>query len=184
MVWGLAVLLGLPMLVVLILWNWVLVVDDTLNNPAASFVNWPVACSTRGCVTTKMWREHYQARQAFAANSKQEPAPPHEALTTLLRQHLIKHAFLRTPVTTRDAVRYREEILGVRGEKHVLQATGLTLEEYDELVILPLLQQEALKQQNSAESNDELYRLLAKKRWIFVFPWHLSWDREQAAVKQ
>lgn len=180
--WGLVVLLGLPVVLVLVLWNWVLASDDALNNPVASFVGWPVACSTRGCVTTRTWQEHYQARQAFALSSEQEPAPPHEALTTLLRQHLVKHAFLRTPVTTRDAVRYREEILGVRNEEQVWQATGLTLEEYDELVILPLLQQEALKQQNSVESNDELYRLLAKERRVVVLPWGLSWNSEQAAV--
>lgn len=180
--WGLVLLLGLPVALVLVLWNWVLVADDALSNPAASFISWPVACSTRGCITTKTWQEHYQARQSFASAAEQEAPKPHEALTTLLRQHLIRHAFLRTPVTTRDAVRYREEILGVKEEEQVVQATGLTLEEYDELVILPLLQQEALKQQNSVESNDELYQMLAKERLLIVLPWGLGWNSEQAAV--
>ena len=179
---GLAVVILLPVVLTLALWGWVLSSDETLNNPVASYVGWPVACSVRGCITTKTWQSHYRTRQAFAKAVEQEAPQPVKALTTLLRQHLVEHAFLRTPVTAREAARYREEILGARDEGQVLLASGLTIEEYDQFVILPLLQQEALKQQNSVESSQELYRQLAADRSIVVLLWRLRWDSERAEV--
>lgn len=179
---GLTVVIMLPVVLILTLWAWVLSSDEALSSPMASYVGWPVACSVRGCITTKTWQDHYRMRQAFAKAAEQEAPQPVEALTTLLRQHLVEHAFSRTPVTTREAARYREEILGARDENQILLATGLTIEEYDQLVILPLLQQEALKQQNSVESSQELYGLLAADRSIVVLPWRLRWDSEQAEV--
>lgn len=179
---GLTVIILLPVVSVLALWGWVLSSDETLSNPVASYAGWPVACSVRGCITTKTWQSHYRTRQAFAKAVEQEAPQPVEALTTLLRQHLVEHAFLRTPVTVREAARYREEILGARDENQILLASGLTVEEYDQLVILPLLQQEALKQQNSVESSQELYHLLAADRSIVVLPWRLRWDSERAEV--
>src|SRR3989344_5329036 len=126
---------GETVVLTLALWGWVLSSDETLNNPVASYVGWPVACSVRGCITTKTWQSHYRTRQAFAKAVEQEAPQPVKALTTLLRQHLVEHAFLRTPVTVREAARYREEILGARDEGQVLLASGLTIEEYDQFVI-------------------------------------------------
>jgi len=175
------VILG-PVVLILLGWIWLLSSNNVLNHPLVEVAPWPVACSLKRCITTAAWRDHHQARQAFAATSEQTEPSEEESLTTLLRQHLVAHAFIAHPVTLRDATRYREEILKAGDGSQVVSTTNLTLEEYDETVILPLLQQEALKSERSAETLDELYTILADERLIMAWPWHLKWDKSQAAV--
>jgi hypothetical protein len=119
---------------------------------------------------------------AFAEATGQTPPSQADALTTVVRQHLVRNAFLRAPVSKQDAVRYREEVLKARDSQAVRDATGLTLDDYDTFVILPLLQQEALRQERRVESLDELFKLLAAERPVFVLAWPLKWDRGVAKV--
>jgi hypothetical protein len=177
---GIAVILGL--VVVLALWGGLFLRRETLNFWLARQVPWPIACSLRGCVTTITWEKHWQVRKMFAETAEQPVPTQAQALTTLVRQHLVKHAFLRVPVSKQDAVRYREEILNAREEPAVFEATGLTLDDYDMFVILPLLQQEALRQERSVESLGELFTLLASERPLVVLSWPLKWDKETATV--
>jgi hypothetical protein len=179
--WVVGIIVALPLLF-LVTWGWVLGQRDILDSSMARNFSWPIACSMRGCLTTTSWEQHYQARVAFAVANEQSTPSTTDALTTLVRQHLVRNAFLRVPVTKQDAVRYREEILNAKDEVTVQEATGLTLDDYDKLVILPLLQQEALRQEQSVESFDELFQLLASERAVVVLAFRLSWDKETAKV--
>jgi hypothetical protein len=182
--WGAAIAIVLIVITGSVWAAAVFVPRDPLTSGLALRFPWPVACSLRGCLTTRSWQQHWIARQTFARAAGQ-PEPSHtEALTTLARQHLVHHAFLRVPVAQEDAVRYRQEVLNLHDEAAVRETTGLTLADYDERVLLPLLQQEALRQERSHESLDELFVTLANERALFVFPRHLKWNKEAARVEE
>ena len=157
---------------------------DPLSSRLAERFPWPVACSTRGCITTKSWEQHWLARQAFAKAAGAAAPTSREALITVVRHHLVRHAFLRVPVTADDAARYREEVLGLTDEAAVQETVDLTLADYDTQVLLPLLQQEALRQERSIESLDELFTILAQERPVVVLPLHLKWNKDTATVEE
>lgn len=169
-------------LVVLALWGIVVSRRDVLDYRIAQRFPWPIACSLRGCITTSAWYTHMQVRTAFAEASGQAMPSTTHALTTLVRQHLVRNAFLRVPVGEEDAVRYREEVLNVHDAAAVLDATGLTMDDYDASVTLPLLQQEALRQERRVETLEELFALLADERPLIVFARTLKWDSQSATV--
>lgn len=163
------------------MWLWVVTARDILQHPLHNFP-WPIACSTRGCITSQAWKQHHVTRITFATITKQSLPTPAESLTTLLRQHLVTYAFVRPPVTGADARRYREEILNAKSTDRIHNATGQSLEEYDRNVVLPFLLQEALRQQRQAESAEELFAQLAQERRIIVFPRNMYWDRANGRV--
>lgn len=164
------------------LWLWFLLAPDPLNALPARYLPLPVACSTRGCITSTSWHAHTQASRAFAAATVQTPPMSAATLTTLLRQHLTNHATLPSKVEESDAQRYREEILNLKDAAQVEKTTGLTITQYDAHVITPFLQQEALRQQTHVESLDELFTQLAAHRTIIVWPFSLGWDPHTASV--
>lgn len=172
----------LPVILTLAVWLWVLLSPDPLGHPLSAAFPWPVACSTRGCITTTAWHTHMQSRLAFMAKTSQPKPTSAEALQTLIRHHLSAYALVRSPVTMADVRRYREEILNIKDDATVMDATGLSLSDYDEQVILPFLQQEALRQQQKVESIEELYVALARDRAILVLPFALGWDKNKAVV--
>lgn len=179
--WGIA----LPAIVALALlggWGWVLGSKEPLKNPIANLWPWPVACTTRGCVTTQAWAHQATLDARFAASVEQAIPSETESLTTAVRRHLLRHAFVVKPVTASDARRYREEILHLKDDTLLQESAGTTAEEYDQLVLVPFLQQAALQQQRNAESVDELYAGLASERWVIVLPFSLRWDQETGSV--
>lgn len=163
-------------------WVWVLASQEPLHNPLARIMPWPVACTTRGCVTTQTWAQQAALDAYFAQTVGQEAARLDESLTTVVRRHLIAHAFVVEPITAADARRYREEILHLKDDAIVQAAVGVTAEEYDRLMIVPFLQQAAVQQQRKAESPTELYRALAGERWVIILPFSLRWDTDTGSV--
>src|SRR3989344_7617407 len=131
---------------------WFLSSDAPLENPVANLFPWPVACTTRGCITAKTWQQQHALAQAFAATVKQTPPTPTETLTSAIRRELLSYTVIRSPVTLADARRYREEILHVKNEATLVDSFGVTATDYDRLVLMPFLQQEALRQERSLES--------------------------------
>ncbi|MEX2054976.1 MAG: hypothetical protein WD972_02235 [Candidatus Andersenbacteria bacterium] len=173
---------GLLLVIFIGLWLWVLAINDPLTKGLATNVPWPIACSTRGCITTLAWHNQHERATSFATAAQQPTPSTTDSLTTLVRQHLIRHAAVTSPVTTAEARRYREEILNQKNEDFVKKVTSLSLDEYDEQVLVPFLQQEALRQSRKVESNDELFKQLAGERWIGIFPFSLGWDKATGSV--
>lgn len=167
-----------PLICFLVVWLWFLSKPVPFAYTWAERGLWPVACSTRGCVTTRDWARQYTTAEKFAELTGAKAQTPEEALTSSVRQHLLAHAFFKSPVTFSDARRYREQVLNVNKVDFLQEKLGLTGEEYDEFVILPFLEQEALRQEQKVESTDELYRLLAKDRFILLLSWQYRWDRQ------
>lgn len=165
-------------------WAWVLLSAAPLEVPISQLMPWPVACSTRGCITTRDWQRQQAAVTVFAELSQREKLAPIDSLTTLTRQHLAHYGQLKSPVTPAAAARYREEILNGKDEAVIKEATGLSLAEYDELVVTPFLEQESLRQERRAETAEDLYVQLAGERTIFVLPRNLTWSAEEAKVIQ
>lgn len=182
LIW-LASLLGGVALVFLGGYGWILMARQPLNSPLARWLPWPVVCSTRGCITTWAWERQTRAAKVFASQTT-EAITNADTLTTLVRQHLVHYAYLRSPVSVADARRYREEILKITSEEPVREKTGLSLADYDRLVILPLLEQESLRQQRKVETLEELFGGLAEERKLWVLPVGLVWDKEIAGVKR
>lgn len=142
----------------------------------------PVACTVRGCITNKTVSRQVQLDATFMQILKQRAMSRKESFTTVLRRHLVQHANPPTPATLADARRYREEILHLKDEPAVKEVSGLTLEEYDEFVILPFLQQAALQQQYKTETPEELYAALSRNRFILILQPRLKWDKSTSTV--
>lgn len=163
-------------------WLAVLASPALPNGRLATFLPWPAVCTMRGCVTTQDWEAQKRTAERFAL-SVQEQAPSAEGmLTTALRRHLVTHAFVVNPVTAADARRYREEILHLKDESKLQEAVGLSLEDYDDLVVRPFLQQAALMQEYKVETAEELYTTLARERLVLVLPFHYFWDKNLGRV--
>lgn len=172
------------LLTVLSLWIWLLLSVDAFSHPLSSGA-WPLACSWRmGCISSATWHKHHQARLIFAEVTKSEKPLPITTLTSLIRQRLVSNSFLPVPISREDAKRYREKVLEMNEEETVKNTTGLSLKEYDKLVILPLLRQEALRQQKGFNSLDDLFVSLANDNSVYVLSKGLVWDKEKAEVVQ
>jgi hypothetical protein len=166
----------------IVTWLWLLAVSNPLDHPAARFPLWPVACSTRGCVTSASWVRQHDVTTTFArATGEREPLPE-QSLTTVIRHHIVRYAFLRSPVTPADASRYRENVLRITQEDQLQTAVGMSLAAYDREIILPFLKQEALRQQHEVESTGELYAILNQDRFILLLPFQLRWDTTTGEV--
>lgn len=160
----------------------ILAVREPLNHPLASVPIFPIACTTRGCVTSASWLHQHMIALAFN-QSTQQPAPTSaQTLTTRIREHLVEHAFLRSPVRPEDITRYREDILHVSSDEDIQKYIPITIAEYDKRVLTPFLQQEALRFQNKVESTNELYRLLTDERPVLLLLFHVRWDTDTGNV--
>lgn len=171
-----------PLIFTIALWLWLSLSNDPFNHILTKFSSWPVACSLRGCITTTDWHKHHQARTTFTKTTNLEAPSVNDSLTTLVRQHLISEAFIYSPVTMRDAIRYREEILQARDESKIISSTGLALNDYDRLVILPLLQQENMRRERNISDYDQLFQQLAQEISVWVLPSTIKWNKEEARV--
>src|SRR3990167_7454980 len=129
------------------LYIWVLASHNPVNNPVARFIPWPVACTTRGCITTLDWQRAMKMSSAFAARTNMSAPTPESTLGTLITQHLVHFGQLQNPINASDAKQYRENILNIKNDTDIKTATGLTTEDYDTYVIEPFLEQESLRQQ-------------------------------------
>lgn len=180
-------LLGLSVLTLMLLgllgaWTAVLASGRLPRGLLATFLPWPVACTSRGCVNTRDWEEQQRIAEQFASHAHTPVPDAQVTLTTALRRHLLAHAFLTAPVTPADARRYREEILHLKDKQKIEEISGLSPEDYDQLIVLPFLQQAALQQEHKAESLDELYKELARDRLVLVLPFHYFWDKNLGRV--
>lgn len=173
-----------PVVLWLLLWVSIMISRDVYQHKLSESGLWPIICSTRGCVTTSGWHKHYRARLVFARETKQSTPTPEEALTTLSRQHLVDKALGDSSITLGSARRYREEVLQAKDEQKIVKATGLSLNDYDSLVILPLLKQEMLRQRMKSETLEKMFEQLSMERRLWVLPRGLVWDKERAQVKQ
>lgn len=181
-VWIIVIVMISPIILWLLFWLSILLSNNLYTHQLSQPGLWPVICSNRSCVTTSAWHKHYQSRKIFAEAVNEEPPTPEKALTTLARQHLVDKAKNSWPVSLTDARRYREEVLQNKSKEKIKQTTGLTLEEYDKYVVLPLLKQEILRTQMQAENFDAMFKQLARQRALWALPRGLIWDRESAKV--
>jgi hypothetical protein len=180
--WIFLVVLGSLGIALGIIWWGIMASDNPLSNKLFAKGYWPVACTTRGCITTSDWQHYQKIATSFASFAQKEPPNEAVTLTTLIRQHLVRHGQVATPVDRADAARYREEILHLNDQAVVEQAVGVKLPEYDEKVIVPLLAQEALRRRLAAESFDELFINLARERPVWVFWTKAKWQADTAQV--
>ncbi len=164
-------------------WVSVLAAREPLNHPLAHLRLWPVACSTRGCITTAEWINQHGLALTFARAANQGLPTSSDSLTTAVRRHMVEHAFLRSPVTIADAERYREEVLNTTDAAQLQEILEIDQDSYDSNILLPFLQQEALREQLKVESTQELYGALSADRAVFVLPFYFSWNKEKGEIK-
>lgn len=176
-------LLGIPALLLLGVWIWFLLLPNPLLYEWAQYGVWPIACSSRGCVTTGDWSRQYKLSQTYAAAVGGDVQTEKDALETAIHHHLLAHASFKSPVTLAQAERYREQVLNIHALETVKKVVGVSTQDYDRYVILPFLQQEALRQERKVESTDELYALLGQDRFIVSLLRYYRWDRTEGALR-
>lgn len=148
-----------------------------------AFKLWPIACSTRGCITKAEWVQQRAYDIAFAQATRKDQPSDTTTLTTVIRRHLISHAVLQSPVSSQDAVRYRTAILHTT-DIATLKPLGITsFSIYDSQIILPFLQQEALMKQKNITNTEVLYKELASQRKIFLLLFHYRWNIDRGEVE-
>ncbi len=162
-----------------VMWSWVLISSKTPNNRLSAWPVWPVACGSYGCVSSSTWQKHYQAMTAFSKLADKEKPSREDSLTTLVRQKMVRGEIPGKLVTKDDVKRYREEVLKLTDESLVNENMKLTIDEYDKLVIRPLLEQEALREQLKLNLG-KLFANLANSRKVYVLPMGLMWDESKA----
>lgn len=142
----------------------------------------PIACGSHGCIRTSDLEYQTQYDAAFTRSTTSAVSSKQTILTTLVRRYLVHHAKNTVPLSLTDARKYRNDVLRVNDEA-VVKALGFSsFEEYDRLVILPYLIQEALVKQRSLRDTDELYANLAEEQRIFLFVSGYRWDRTRGKV--
>lgn len=173
---------GLILVLVIVLWVSVLFSKQPLRHPLISAFPWPIACSRRGCVSSRTWARLWQTQTTFAQTT--DTAVPTEAqtLTTAVRRHLVQKALVRSSLSMADVRRYREEVLHLKDPAMAQEHTGLSLTQYDRFVLLPFLQQEELGQRQQVATLPDLFRQLSQERSVFILPRGLVWDIEKAEV--
>ena len=164
------------------LWAWLLFTQDPLRHPLARTPLFPIACTTRGCITSTSWLQQHQLTTQFNAATLLDTPAPEETLTTVIRDHLLRHATVRPAVTIEGAARYREEILHITSVDDLPDTISLSLEEYDEMIVLPFLQQEGLRQLHLVESTEELYEILTKQRPVLLLLFNYHWNSARGAA--
>jgi len=183
---SLLTILGAILLAIILIWLggwlWLLAASNTLQNPLARWPVFPVACTTRGCITSATWLQHHQRAAAFSTASLVDIPGPTESFTTIVRHHLLTHATVQAPATLADAGRYREEVLHLNSQEQLDDIFPVSLDEYDRQVILPFLQQEGLRQLHKVETTEELYRILSQQRRVIILPFQYTWNPDQGAV--
>ncbi len=176
------ILMGVILLALLGGWGIVLTSNNPIGAEWMSHFPWPVACSSRGCIMTPTWAQEYALASKFSAATGVPVPPTSEALTTVVRQFLVAHAVLKSPVSLADATRYRTEILKLTDEHMIMDTFGVNAEHYDRIVVLPFLQQQALEKQLNISTPDALYAKLAQERLMILLPWHFGWDSQTGMV--
>lgn len=182
LLWGLYSVIGVLVVAWIGTYIWVLTAVDIVDHPLANLSVYPIACTTRGCVTTKTLLEYHKIALAFSAASLVDAPSLEKSFTTIVRRNLAAHAFVQSPATPANAKRYREEILHITTEEQLRATLDMSLEDYDTQVIIPFLQQEALREERSAESPEELYSILSSERYVIVLPFHYKWDKTTGSV--
>lgn len=180
---GFGVTLGVALLIYLGTLASIVFSSDPLNHALAKWPIWPIACTTRGCVTTASWIDQHTLAVSFSTTTASPVTTPEVSLTSTVRKHLISQSVLRSPVKTSDVQRYREDILHVVKESDLQQYIPLTLAEYDMQVLMPFLQQEALLNQNKVETTEELYHSLTEDHPVLLLSSHFRWDGETGSVQ-
>lgn len=177
-------LLVLILVLVILAGSWLALLFS--SNPAqhslASVFPWPIVCTTRGCITSRAWVRQQELVKAFVEAVGQPVPAEEEALTTLVRQHLVNKVLVQEVVTLADATRYRHEVLHLTDEVITQKLTTLKLEDFDRSIVLPFLKQEALRQQLELEQNENLFVHLSSQRWVVALPRNLVWDKANAEV--
>ncbi len=178
--------IGLMLLLVLVIlagsWVTLLLAAHPAQHPLANIFPWPIVCTTRGCITSQAWIRQQELVKAFVGAVGQPVPAPEEALTTLVRQHLVNKSLVQEVVTLEDATRYRRDVLRLNHEAVAQKLSTLSLEDFDRAIVLPFLKQEALRQQLKLEPSDNLFVHLSSQRWIIVLPRKLAWDKVNAEI--
>ncbi len=73
--------------------------------------------------------------------------------------------------------------MNITNSEQIQESIGVSVDEYDEQVIVPLLQQEALKQQELVESTEELYVLLVNRQSVYLLLLKHNWDNSAGLVQ-
>lgn len=178
----LVVIIGIPLLTLFSGWLWILFSSKPLEVPIATWVPWPIACTTHGCITILDWQRQKDLTVAFATATKTDLPNDNALLTTVIRHHLVQHAVITLPVTLSDAKRYREDILHILTQEQLQKTMPVSLATYDTSVIVPFLEQEAVKQERHIDTSEALYAALASQRKVFLLPLTIAWDTHKGVV--
>lgn len=163
-------------------WLSILLSRNPIEHPLAHVLPWPVVCTTRGCITSRAWVRQQQLVEAFVGAVGQPVPAPEEALTTLVRQHLVDRMLVQEVVKPEDATRYRKDVLHLKDETITRQLSTLTLEDFDRSIVLPFLKQEALRQQLKLTTNENIFVYLSAARTVVVLPYNLVWNTDQGKI--
>lgn len=141
----------------------------------------PILCTSHGCVTTSNLKQETAHQEAFAKATGSATPTKEALLTTLLRRHLITTRG-NTRLTADDATAYRTNILHLTDEAEVKKIGFSSFEEYDALVTIPFLMQEAYIHEHSLKSPADAYAKLSEDVTVLSLLFDYTWDSSKGEV--
>ncbi len=151
---------------------------------AAAYLSFgiPIACGSNGCIRNAEAISQEMHDRAFARSTNGHEPNMKEILTTVVRRYLLAHASITSIISISDAARYRTEVLHATDISALEKLGFSSFEEYDKLVLIPFLQQQALMKQRRIESPSALYAQLAQEQSIFLFKNGYRWNTATGEV--
>src|SRR3989344_3113982 len=142
----------------------------------------PIACGSHGCIRKSDIAAQRVYDNAFARSTNSHEPVEQATLTTLVRRYLITHATTTSSVSLTDAELYRADILHATDPEIVQKLGFASFEEYDRLVLVPFLQQEALMKERHIKNPSALYARLAQEQSIFLSMNGYKWNKATGEV--
>ncbi len=142
----------------------------------------PLACGSNGCIRKHDFTQQRTYDIAFARSINAQPPSEVSTLTTMIRRYLLTHAMRSSSISSADAARYRSDVLHIAYIADITNLGYSSAEEYDRLVVIPFLTQEALIKERHTDNPSALYKQLAQEQYIVLFKSRYTWDRKIGEV--
>lgn len=142
----------------------------------------PIACGSYGCIRASDLHKQQVYTAAFAQATNGQVPREAQVLTTLLRRYLLTHSLMPSAVSLEDARAYRTDVLHTTNITTIQELGFSSFDEYDEFVVIPFLQQEALMKQRHLDTPDALYAQLAQEHVILFLKPDYHWNKSTGEV--
>lgn len=142
----------------------------------------PIACGSHGCIRDTDFQKQRVYDVAFARSTNSREPSIQATLTTLMRRYLLTHVSSTFAVSLIDTEKYRKDVLHITDSQIVKSLGFLSLQEYDQAILIPFLTQEALITERHTDGPVALYQQLAQEQFLILMKPGYTWEKQLGEV--